>query len=108
DDLCRRFPRMKETIPREDRIDRNAFVGELRALLSRACVRVLSPDLVILDEFQRFRHLLTEDTEAGMLAHALFNFADHESKAHVLLLSATPYKMYTIASETDEENHYED
>ena len=42
------------------------------------------------------------------MAHALFNYADHESKAHVLLLSATPYKMYTIASEMDEENHYAD
>lgn len=107
-DLCSRFPRIKERIPPQDRADRNAFVGELRMLLARACVRVLSPDLVILDEFQRFRHLLAEETEAGMLAHELFNFADHESKAHVLLLSATPYKMYTIAEEAAEENHYED
>ena len=108
EDLCSRFPRMKGNIPARDRTDRNAFVGELRMLLARACVRVLSPDLVILDEFQRFRHLLAEDTEAGMLAHELFNFADHESKAHVLLLSATPYKMYTIAEEAADDNHYID
>ena len=108
EDLCARFPRAKTSVPQEDRIDRNAFVGQLRSLLARACVSVLSPDLVILDEFQRFRHLLSDDSEAGLLAHALFNFADHESKAHVLLLSATPYKMYTIAAEAAEDNHYED
>lgn len=108
DDLCRRFPRTKSTVPPEDRIDRNAFVGELRRVLAKACVKVLSPDLVILDEFQRFRHLLSDDSEAGELAHELFNFLDEESKAHVLLLSATPYKMYTISAEAAEDNHYED
>ena len=34
------------------------MVRELRATLARASVETLEPDLVILDEFQRFRHLL--------------------------------------------------
>ena len=108
EDLCKRFPRTRDAVPLNDRIDRNVFVGEMRRILAKACVKVLSPDLVILDEFQRFRHLLSNDSEAGELAHDLFNFVDEESKAHVLLLSATPYKMYTISAEAAEDNHYED
>lgn len=110
DDLCQRFPRAREyrNIPSDDRTDRDNFVAELRILLAQACVHALSPDLVILDEFQRFRELLDEGTEAGQLAHALFNYVDDESKAHVLLLSATPYKMYTVSEEAVEDNHYED
>lgn len=108
DDLCSRFPRTRMEVPQKERFDRNLFVGEMRRLLAKACVKVLSPDLVILDEFQRFRHLLSDDSEAGELAHELFNFLDEDSKAHVLLLSATPYKMYTISAEEVEDNHYED
>jgi hypothetical protein len=52
--------------------------------------------------------LLSEDNEAGQLAHELFNFSDKHSRARVLLLSATPYKMYTLSHESDEEEHYRD
>jgi hypothetical protein len=53
-------------------------VGELRTALALAGVRRLQPELVILDEFQRFRHLLDPETgsEAAELAHHLFNFGD--------------------------------
>lgn len=75
------------------------LVGELRGALARAGVDALEPDLVILDEFQRFRHLLSTDDpnhrEAAELAHALFDYPD----ARVLLLSATPYKAFTYAEE---------
>jgi len=64
----------------------------------------LSPDLVILDEFQRFKHLLDGDDEASMLATALFEHPD----VRVLLLSATPYKMFTLDHENDEDDHYPD
>ncbi len=68
----------------------------------------LEPDLIILDEFQRFRRLLDGTDPAGELAQQLFGFRDHRNEpARVLLLSATPYKMYTLAEETDEA-HYED
>ena len=51
-----------------------AVVGDLRRLLAETCVEALEPDLIILDEFQRFRDLLHDDpatgarTEAGELA----------------------------------------
>ena len=83
------------------------IVGALRRMLARAAVRALEPDLVILDEFQRFRNLLDVKTggEAAELAHDFFT----QSDAHVLLLSATPYKPFTYAEETAEgAGHYED
>lgn len=86
-------------------------IGELRSLLARVCVEALEPDLIILDEFQRFRDLLetNEPSEAAQLAQALMKYRDDATKldARILLLSATPYRMYTLAQEEDE-NHYRD
>lgn len=82
-------------------------VGELRRMLARAAVQALEPDLVILDEFQRFRDLLDKETggEAAELADDLFNQPD----ARVLLLSATPYKPFTHDEETrPDAGHYAD
>ena len=82
-------------------------VGSLRTMLSRSALQALEPDLVILDEFQRFRDLLDENTggDAAELAGDLFNHPD----AHVLLLSATPYKAFTYAEETGADGgHYAD
>lgn len=74
------------------------LTGDLRTSLARASVDAITPDLVILDEFQRFRDLLDPCTDAGDLAHALF---DH-GEARVLLLSATPYKPFTFAEEGED------
>jgi hypothetical protein len=73
------------------------LVGRLRNVLAKASVGMLEPDLIILDEFQRFRHLLSmeEGGPAAELAHDLFDFAD----ARTLLLSATPYKPFTYVEE---------
>ena len=82
-------------------------VGELRRMLSRSALQALEPDLVILDEFQRFRDLLDVKTggDAAELADDLFNHPD----AHVLLLSATPYKPFTYAEESGPDGgHYAD
>lgn len=90
-----------------ERVKSIALVGELRAALAKAGVAALEPDLVILDEFQRFRHLLNPEDptfpEAAELAHALF---DH-GEARVLLLSATPYKPFTYAEEADAGDDHE-
>lgn len=81
------------------------LIGDLRRMLARCCLGALEPDLVILDEFQRFRDLLAapDSSPSAELAHALFNYSDD---LRVLLLSATPYKMY--ASQHEEEDHYRD
>ena len=59
-----------------------------------------------MDEFQRFKDLLDADGEdpAAELANAIFNHPD----ARVLLLSATPYKMYTLPDEPEGDDHYTD
>jgi hypothetical protein len=63
-----------------------------------------------LDEFQRFKHLLVEnpDSEASQLAHDLFRYSDQHSATRVLMLSATPYKMYTMGHELADDDHYAD
>lgn len=76
------------------------LVRELRSALAFASVETLEPDLVILDEFQRFRHLLDKEHPAGELADQLFRFPS----AKVLLLSATPFKPFTYAEEHDEDH----
>ena len=86
---------------------RRAFIADLRRRLTDACLDSLEPDLIILDEFQRFRDLLNPDTESGELAKGLFEYEDSHTRVRTLLLSATPYKMYTMNHET-EDDHYRD
>jgi hypothetical protein len=69
----------------------------LRRTLARAGVEALEPDLVILDEFQRFTDLLQDDQPVSELAQEMFNY----SAARVLLLSATPYKPFDIDEPAD-------
>ncbi|MEZ5285581.1 MAG: hypothetical protein R2712_12415 [Vicinamibacterales bacterium] len=88
----------------EERAERNRIVGELRSALAVSCVEALEPDLVILDEFQRFKHLLDGEDSAGLLARRLFDYG----QARMLLLSATPYKMYTLDDEAGGEDHFAD
>ncbi|KGN29777.1 hypothetical protein N802_11380 [Knoellia sinensis KCTC 19936] len=90
----------RSTVPKSHVDEPAKMVRSLRRALARASVESLEPDLVILDEFQRFRHLLNEDSEAGELAHDLFR---HQA-AKVLLLSATPYKAFTYAEEMGEDH----
>lgn len=83
-----------------------ALIGSLRRQLAKTCLAALKPDLVILDEFQRFRELLgaPDSSPSAELAHALFNYPNPDLR--VLLLSATPYKMFS--TDRDEEDHYKD
>lgn len=93
-------------VPPELRREVNQLTARLRGALAAASVESLEPDLVILDEFQRFRHLIDpkSGSAASELAHHLFNYRD----AKVLLLSATPYKPYTTVAGDSEDDHYRD
>lgn len=77
------------------------FIGRLRRILAEVCIEQLTPDLIILDEFQRFTNLVHGVGSDGALAQLLLN----SPSARVLLLSATPYKMLTTAE--DDESHFE-
>jgi hypothetical protein len=79
-------------------------IGRLRRALAQTAVKRLEPDLVILDEFQRFKDLMADEGEGAELARELFDFGD----ARLLLLSATPFKMYTLPEEPEGDDHYRD
>ena len=83
-----------------------SLVSALRAQLTEASLRFIKPSLIIFDEFHRFKNLLPSETEEGdeaaELAKPLFKRAD----SSVLLMSATPYKMYTLDLEA--EDHHQD
>jgi hypothetical protein len=89
--------------------ERTGFIGQLRMLLAESCIAELEPDIIILDEFQRFKYLLNDDPEdeVAFLAQKLFNYQSSETEhTKILLLSATPYKMFTNYDDPDD--HYED
>ena len=88
---------------------KTSIIVKLRTVFAKISIDKLKPDLVIMDEFQRFKDLLTADSESetGMLANKFFS----DSETRMLLLSATPYKMYSTLDEIEEENadeHYEE
>ena len=111
--LATTFRRYRCSWPPEARYQRDRVIGKLRRVLAGACVEALEPDLVILDEFQRFKSLLgthgSERDAAAELAQELFEAKAHDGKrVRTLLLSATPYKLYTADAEIEHEEHYED
>ena len=107
-DLCQRFRRFRKQVSRDDRSRQARFIRQIRSMLAEVCVTALKPNLVILDEFQRFKDLLDEDGAAAKLAKRLFSYSDETSEVRLLLLSATPYRMYTPHHESHEDNHYRD
>ena len=91
--------------------DENEIVSQLRKIFAKISIEKLEPDLVIMDEFQRFKYLINSDTdtEIGMLSHRFFNANSTTHKVRMLLLSATPYKMYSTPEEIDDsriDEHY--
>ena len=106
--LDRWFRRYREHWPAEATHARDQVISELRRVLAGACVKALEPDLVILDEFQRFKNLLgtqgADRDAAADLAQELFQAEAHDGKrVRTLLLSATPYKLYTADAEIEHE-----
>ena len=106
DELRGVFRENDSKVPPDATRVRTRWIGELRRLLARVCLATLEPKLIILDEFQRFKHLLDEDSDAGDLARGLFD-SDAGQGSRVLLLSATPYRGLSLHHETDDD-HYAD
>lgn len=79
----------------------NSVLQKLRRMFAEISVDMLRPDLVIMDEFQRFKYLIdseSQETETGVIAKKFFGTKDLK----VLLLSATPYKLYSTMEEIEE------
>ena len=102
-ECCEIHRRVRKYIPADAAEESLDLVGILRHTLARCCVEALEPDLVLLDEFQRFKNLLDGEDDAALLANSLFDYQD----VRTVLLSATPYKMLTLDNEEDED-HYPD
>lgn len=87
----------------------------LRMIFAQISIDELEPDLVIMDEFQRFSSLIADNTndpsEQAIITRMFFRTMNDEHAPLILLLSATPYKPYTTLEELNEQNadlHYED
>ena len=94
----------RENLTEDEKRERTEIISTLRTTLAGVCIESLEPDLVILDEFQRFSDLLEGKDEASQLAQQLF----HYPGVRVMLLSATPYRMFTTADEPGGDGHYAD
>jgi hypothetical protein len=82
-------------------------INKLRVMFAEISVGMLSPDLVIMDEFQRFKFIIktSDESDTGILARKFLN----SDEIRILLLSATPYKLYSTLEEIDEnqiDEHY--
>ena len=80
------------------------IINTLRRIFAQISLDKLEPDLVIMDEFQRFRDLIAPaDDETGMLTKKFLR--EHSTK--VLLLSATPYKPYSTLEEIGQNENFD-
>ena len=92
----------------------NRLILKFRKMMAEISVEMLEADLVIMDEFQRFPDLLKSEAndEKTMLAKKFFKSENDVAKQpYILLLSATPYKLYSTLEEIQEnqrDEHYEE
>ncbi len=103
---------------RENRDDWNArteIIGNLRIAFAQISIEQLDPDLVIMDEFQRFSTLIDikdeDKSDQAMLIRSFFKGSGAINNPLILLLSATPYKPLTTLEEINEtkcNQQYED
>lgn len=90
------------------------ILSQMRMAFAQISIDELEPDLVIMDEFQRFSsliHYTEEESEQSIITRRFFKTMSDEKSPYILLLSATPYKPYTTLEELNENNvdeHYED
>ena len=89
-------------------------ITQMRTAMALLGLRSINPDLIIFDEFQKFKDLLYsrfEDDSSRKSTVPLVKALRGETgkKTALLLLSATPYRMYESSREEREGGgHYED
>ncbi|WP_462411412.1 helicase C-terminal domain-containing protein [Neobacillus sp. Marseille-QA0830] len=92
----------------------NRVIHKIRKMMAEISMDLMDADLVIMDEFQRFRELINAagESETALLAKKFFNVPkDNEQAVKILLLSATPYKLYSTLeemAETKNDDHYQE
>lgn len=79
--------------------ERRKLLTMLRRTFAEISMDMLEPDLIVMDEFQRFADLLHPgDDEQSMLVKRFFS----NPNTKILLLSATPYKPFSTLAEINE------
>ena len=75
-------------------------INKLRKTFAYISLEAMKPDLVIMDEFQKFSSLIdiNDESDESFIARQLFSRGDGKDP-YILLLSATPYKPYTTLDE---------
>lgn len=82
----------------------------LRHIFAEISVNMLNPDLVIMDEFQRFKFVIKSgDADTQVLTEKFLTPNDNSlsNRIRILLLSATPYKLYSTLEELGDTNNDE-
>lgn len=108
--VCRKIRRKLEYVRDDARLDgiiswqdQKDLINRIRYCFAEISLGMLNPDLVIMDEFQRFKDLIEIDdndhSDGAMLSK---KFLRDNTDSCVLLLSATPYKPYTTLTELTE------
>lgn len=80
------------------------LIGRIRREYALLSIENLNPDLVIMDEFQRFRDLLdsSDESDMGIIASKFLRAEGREDDPpRVLLLSATPFKPFCTEAENE-------
>lgn len=113
--ICRKIRKQWNNICDEARIDniiswqkQKELINKIRYCFAEISLGMLNPDLVIMDEFQRFKYLIEiDENDCSDVAMLSKKFLQDNTDSCVLLLSATPYKPYSTLTElTDgEETH---
>ena len=85
-------------------ISNNEVVKKMRRTFVEVTLANLKPDLIIMDEFQNFRKEILqadEESSTGMIVKEFLK----NGKNKILLLSATPYKLYNTLAEIEANNN---
>ncbi len=72
------------------------LIAHFRNALAASAIEDIKPDIVIFDEFQRFRDLIAEEIQgpSARVIHRLRGERSEKQRPSLLLLSATPYRLY--------------
>ncbi len=82
------------------------LIAHFRNALAASAIEEVTPDLVIFDEFQKFRELLEKQKNASARRVIGRLTGDHvENPPALLLLSATPYRLFSTGEKKHLENH---
>ena len=104
------FRQLQEYLDGKSTIEEKKVIADLRQMFALISVGMLNPDFVIMDEFQRFQFMINHaQGETAILVRKFMRSQSDkiEDKVRVLLLSATPYKLYNTLEEVGDANNNE-